>query len=224
MTHSRGGGENTKATDTTSGVAAQSCGFAENFMQTRWWQWRLHSSARPRRQWKAHRVPGRQIRDGTAWQNRELANFYIDIANGDFGGRVWVSNPGAYAVVRDNRVIVVGSTWRSLQERISGHHLISRFGLRLRDLASDRSFVLADSDLVVFYRCSDGPTAEQLESCLFCFFHPPLTLRAPAMWSSTLSAMRARRRQSQLSADQFGDQADEHSGSSPRIKPAPDAD
>lgn len=45
-----------------------------------------------------------------------------------------------------------------MEQRFGGHHIVSKFGTRLRD--DINTVILEDSDLVVFYRCCDGATAE----------------------------------------------------------------
>jgi hypothetical protein len=144
--------------------------FSTYRQKIRWMQRRLHSAHPPRRQWVTIDISGQEIRNRSAFKKRMLARRYFSLEHGDWWGWVYLTTPGVYVVHRKDRVLYVGSTATTLEDRLCSHHVISRFGTRLRD--DGRTIALQDTNVISFYRCIDRLTAECLEDQLIRLFHP----------------------------------------------------
>ncbi len=143
--------------------------------------WQVHRSHPPRDQYRVHEIAGRDINDASAFRDQTLADVW-------HYGRAWAENPGAYLVVREDRVLYAGhlSTW--LKDRLETHRTIS-LSLSRSPLMSRREalraksvIVLIDTDLVMFYECWDKVTAESFEDDLIRLFTPPFNHRNAVAW------------------------------------------
>jgi hypothetical protein len=149
-------------------------GFRNARLKVRWIQWRLHRQHRPRRQWAAHVFSAEEVVTGLAWRNPDLSD-------------EWRPNPGAYLICRNDRVLYVGFTARSLEHRVRTHHCLSLLGARLTNRFKitipgsprARRLMLRTTDTVAFYCCADRWLAELLECLLVHVFSPRFNKQRP---------------------------------------------
>jgi hypothetical protein len=120
---------------------------------------------------------GAAIKNNSAFNNRKLAKRWFSPDGRDWLGWVYLKTPGAYVVQRSGKLLYVGSTSTTFEERICSHHVIARFGLRWSDLDRDFTLALADTDVVTFFECRNGFLARLLEQELIDMFTPPYNRR-----------------------------------------------
>jgi hypothetical protein len=107
-----------------------------------------HEGTSTQKYWLVHDVTGRQLKDGSAYSNEAL------------GDSLGVGAPGVYVWHRDDSVLYVGRTTKSLRLRLrSTRHLVNRRNVR-------------DTDYLTFFDCEPWPKI-WLERVLLAWFDPP---------------------------------------------------